>query len=111
MAAHEFAAVVFDMDGIIFDSERRVIECWKEVAKKYNIPDIEQACIECTGINAKLTVTKMLERYGQDRHNAPLRAADSRRSSPNARQAAYFLKPAKRRRPRLKFHTQYKIRI
>ncbi|MCM1161771.1 MAG: HAD family phosphatase [Roseburia sp.] len=66
MAAHEFTAVVFDMDGIIFDSERRVIECWKEVAEKYHIPDIEQACIECTGINAKLTMAKMLERYGQD---------------------------------------------
>ena len=66
VAAKEFTAVVFDMDGIIFDSERRVIECWKEVAQKYNIPDIEQACIECTGINAKLTVKKMLERYGQD---------------------------------------------
>ena len=27
----DFQAVVFDMDGIIFDSEKLVIGCWKEV--------------------------------------------------------------------------------
>ena len=37
-------AVVFDMDGVIFDSERLVLECWKEVADKYGIEDIEDAC-------------------------------------------------------------------
>lgn len=59
-------AIVFDMDGVIFDSERLVIECWKPVAEKYHIPDIEQACFECMGINAALTKEKMLVRYGQD---------------------------------------------
>lgn len=61
-----FKAVIFDMDGIIFDSERCVMKCWKEVADKYNIPDIEEACIECTGINTALTTEKMYNRYGKD---------------------------------------------
>ncbi len=59
-------AVVFDMDGVIFDSERLVIECWKEIADKYQVPDIEAACHECLGVNATETRQKFLNRYGQD---------------------------------------------
>lgn len=59
-------AVVFDMDGVIFDSERLVIECWSEVAERYGILDIDITCHECTGLNAAATKTKMLERYGED---------------------------------------------
>ena len=32
-----YDAVVFDMDGVIFDSERAVMQCWKELADKYQI--------------------------------------------------------------------------
>lgn len=31
----DYDAVVFDMDGVIFDSERAVMQCWKELAEKY----------------------------------------------------------------------------
>lgn len=59
-------AVVFDMDGVIFDSERLVIECWQVVADKYGIKGIEEACFECLGINAALTKELMKKRYGED---------------------------------------------
>lgn len=62
----DFKAVVFDMDGIIFDSERLVIDCWKVVAEKYAIPDIEEACNECLGVNGVETKEKFLDRYGCD---------------------------------------------
>lgn len=62
----DYDAVVFDMDGVIFDSERAVMQCWKELAKKYNIPDIEQAVLSCTGTTMKRTREIMLENYGAD---------------------------------------------
>ena len=62
----DFDAVVFDMDGVIFDSERAVIACWEEVAKKHNIADIEASCIACTGTTEKKTKEIMLDRYGED---------------------------------------------
>ena len=37
-------AVIFDMDGVIFDSEAKGIECWKEVARRYGIHNIENTC-------------------------------------------------------------------
>ena len=35
METKEYDAVVFDMDGVIFDSERAVMNCWLEIADKY----------------------------------------------------------------------------
>lgn len=57
-------AVIFDMDGVIFDTERAVIEVWKEVADKHNIPDIVDFCTDCIGINAVATKKKFMDRYG-----------------------------------------------
>ena len=58
-------AVVFDMDGVIFDSEQLVISCSEEIAAQYQITNIREACIECLGINATVTKMKMQERYGE----------------------------------------------
>ena len=62
----EFDAVVFDMDGVIFDSEKLVIECWQVIADKYGIKNIADACHECLGLNRDATREKMLLRYGAD---------------------------------------------
>lgn len=59
-------AVVFDMDGVIFDSERAVTECWKVIAEKYNIPNIHEACVECMGTTRDATREIMFRRYGND---------------------------------------------
>lgn len=61
-----FKAVVFDMDGVIFDSERLVIECWKDIADKYGVSGVEKVCRECLGINKEASKRKFMECYGQD---------------------------------------------
>ena len=70
----QYQAVVFDMDGVIFDTERLVIEIWKEVAKKHNIPNIEHTCIQCLGTNRVRTREIFLENYGADFPFDPYRA-------------------------------------
>lgn len=62
----ELKAVVFDMDGVIFDSERKVVECWIEIAEKYGIKDIEKLCRMCLGTNSTETRKLALEFYGED---------------------------------------------
>lgn len=61
-------AVVFDMDGVIFDTEKAVIEVWQEVAARHNIPNIEHYCRECTGVTAVAARQKFMEIYG-DRYS------------------------------------------
>jgi len=70
----QYQAVVFDMDGVIFDTERLVIEFWKEVAKKHNIPNVEHTCIQCLGTNRVRTREIFLENYGADFPYDPYRA-------------------------------------
>mgnify|MGYP002520340344 CR=1 FL=1 len=62
----DFKAVVFDMDGVIFDSEKLVVLCWQEIADKYNIIGIEEQCRLCLGLNREAARQKMLEHYGLD---------------------------------------------
>lgn len=59
-------AVVFDMDGVIFDSEVCVIETWKIIADKYGIDDIESACRACLGLNNAASEQVMYDNYGKD---------------------------------------------
>lgn len=70
----QYQAIVFDMDGVIFDTERLVIEFWKEVAKKHNIPNVEHTCIQCLGTNRVRTREIFLENYGADFPFDPYRA-------------------------------------
>ena len=62
----KFDAVVFDMDGVIFDSERATMDCWLEVAKKYNIENLEEPFLACTGTTNQRTREIMMEAYGED---------------------------------------------
>ena len=59
-------AVIFDMDGVIFDSERLVIECWQVIADKYEIPDIVEICMRVQGNNRVETAKRFREKYGND---------------------------------------------
>lgn len=59
-------AVVFDMDGVIFDSETLLTQCWVDVTKKDGIPDVEHTNYLCLGVNDAETKEIFLDVYGQD---------------------------------------------
>ena len=61
-----FDAVVFDMDGVIFDSERAILLCWKEIAQKRGFSNIEETFYKCIGVTNARTKEIVLEDYGQD---------------------------------------------
>lgn len=59
-------AVVFDMDGVLFDTERLCMECWVETAAERDMPDMEQVFPLCIGRNSTDTKQIILEHYGAD---------------------------------------------
>lgn len=59
-------AVVFDMDGTIFDSERLVLECWEHIGEEHGIPDIREVFIRCIGTNKVRTQEIVFAHYGKE---------------------------------------------
>ena len=59
-------AVIFDMDGVIFDSEQAVYYGWLELADKYHLIDIEKIYRKCIGVNSEMTRQIFLDYYGED---------------------------------------------
>ena len=58
--------VIFDMDGVIFDTERLCLEGWQQVAERHAIPDVESTLRRCIGVTPAVTRSIFLERYGAD---------------------------------------------
>lgn len=56
--------VIFDMDGVIFDSETLVLSSWEEVADRHGIKNVEEACHECLGTNSVVSKQIFLRHYG-----------------------------------------------
>ena len=57
------SAVLFDMDGVIFDSERAVLACWQEVGASFGLKGIEQVFVRCVGVNKQRTRQIFFEAY------------------------------------------------
>lgn len=71
-------AVVFDMDGVILDSEQLVVRSWQKIAGKYGIENIEGFCMAALGLNreaAKKLFVRMYDgRYGDEEMYEVLKA-------------------------------------
>lgn len=59
-------AVIFDMDGVIFDSERVVYNEWKALSEKYGFENLDTPYMKCIGVTNERTRRIFQEFYGAD---------------------------------------------
>ncbi len=59
-------AVIFDMDGVLFDTERLCRETWNKIAKEKNLENIDEVLTASTGSNRQDTIVIMKKAYGED---------------------------------------------
>ena len=62
----EIKAFIFDMDGVILDSETICDKAWLEVAKKQNLPNPQDVMKQCLGTNKNDTIQILKKNYGAD---------------------------------------------
>ena len=58
--------VIFDMDGVLFDTERLCMEGWSRVGEKAGIRGIEEISRQCIGLNGSDTRELVLNAYERD---------------------------------------------
>ena len=60
------SAYIFDLDGVIFDSERALFHEWQLVAEKHGFRNLEEPYMKCIGVNAQTCRRIILDYYGED---------------------------------------------
>ncbi len=56
-------AVIFDMDGVIFDTERLYLDVWRDLAVKYSLEDIDGVYIGSIGGTDAMYLEELKKRY------------------------------------------------
>ncbi|MCQ2590684.1 MAG: HAD family phosphatase [Treponema sp.] len=59
-------AIVFDMDGVLLDSETICDRCWQIAAKEFNIKDSTSIIRKCLGTNKTDSIQIIKNELGQD---------------------------------------------
>jgi HAD superfamily hydrolase (TIGR01509 family) len=59
-------AVIFDMDGLMLDTERPVIELWQQAARNHGREILEETVLRTIGVNEKTTRGIIRETCGED---------------------------------------------
>lgn len=57
--------VIFDMDGVLIDTETICARAWRESAKLNGIHDIEATIVNCIGLNETDTKAYFMNKYGE----------------------------------------------
>lgn len=64
MFIDNYDAVIFDMDGVIFDSERACLKVWKYLAGEKGLDNIEEVFRKCIGTTTVMTSQIIRDAYG-----------------------------------------------
>lgn len=59
-------AVVFDMDGVLFDTEILCSKAWMAIAQENGMPGMEEVFPQCIGLNSNDSRQIVLKAYGAD---------------------------------------------
>ncbi len=65
--------VIFDMDGLIFDTERLAVAAWVAAGQRFGVPVTPEAIVEVIGLDAQATEAVLRGRYGADMPYAEMR--------------------------------------
>ena len=63
-------AVIFDMDGVLFDTEVIALRCWGEAAKTLRLSGWRELYPQCIGITQPKTHALWVEHWGEENAEA-----------------------------------------
>ena len=96
MSPFPFQGVVFDVDGVLFDSERLMHRVWKEVGAEMGWPQPGEDYLEFVGNGRSIIYEKMLALYGPDFPKEDFLQGCSQRLQQQMEQNGVPLKPGVR---------------
>ena len=72
--------VIFDMDGVLFDTENLIMQNWKEIAGEhgYDVEELSEVFYACIGTNAVVTKEIVCGHYGETFPYEEFRAQSAR---------------------------------
>ncbi len=66
VAAAAYTAAVFDMDGLLLDSERPVRDAWMQVAAEFGVPLTPAAYLDLIGLDHRESTLRLRAIFGDD---------------------------------------------
>ena len=85
--------VVFDVDGVLFDSERLMHQVWREISTEMGYPNVWKDYLEYVGIGRDAIFQKMTALYGPDFPKEEFLTACSQRLQDRMERDGVPLKP------------------